>query len=66
MDEESQAMKMADFEDVSGMTQYQAYDQVSTYLVDNTTSEPYPGTIDPDDWVERSPRAGLHVKNDAK
>jgi len=66
MDEESQAATMADFEDVSGMTPRQAYDQVSTYLVDNTATEPYPGTVDPNDWVGRSPRAGLNVNNDAK
>jgi len=53
MDEESQAATMPDFEDVSGMTLRQAYDQVSKYLVDNAVTEPYPGTADPNDWVGR-------------
>lgn len=66
LDEESQAATMADFEDVSGMTPRQAYDQISAYLVDNTATDPYPGTVDPNDWVGRSPRAGVNVNNDAK
>jgi len=66
LDEESQAATMADREDVSGITSRQAYDQICAYLVDNTATEPYPGIIDPNDWVGRSPRAGLNVNNDAK
>jgi len=66
LDEESRAATMADLEDVSGMTPRQAYDQVVTYLVDNTATEPYAGTIDPNDWIGTSPRTGLQVNNDAK
>jgi len=66
LDEESKAATMADLDDVSGMTPRQAYDQILMYLVDNTATESYPGTIAPNDWVGKSARAGLQINNDAK
>jgi len=66
LDEESQAATEGDFEDMSGMTPRQAYDQITAYLVDNTATEPYPLEPDPNDWVGRRPRSGMNVNTDAR
>lgn len=50
------------------LTPKQAYDELVAHLVDNTAPEgDLPSfTIDPNDWVGQSPRAGLAANNDAR
>jgi len=66
LDEESRAATVADLEYASYMTPRQAYDQVVTYLVDDTATEPYVGTINPNDWIGTSPILGKEANKYAK
>jgi len=52
----------------SGMTPKQAFDHIVAHLVDNTASpeDLAPPNGDANDWVGKSPRAGLGANNDAK
>lgn len=66
LDGESDAAAAADREDVSGMTARHAFDQILSYLVDNT-AEPLPEPVrDESDWVGHSTRAGKTANEDAK
>jgi len=69
LDKESRENEQLEDGDHSAMTCRQAYDELMAYLVDNTATAP---AQDPNagnennDWVGRSPRAGLAANNDAK
>ena len=68
LDEESAAATASDLNDVSGMTPREAYDQIVTYLVDNSAAEPFPEIPQEQvekDWVGRSTRAGIQANRDA-
>ena len=69
LDEESAAARSSDLADTSGMTPREAFDQIVEYIVDNTASEPFPPIPKEQaeqDWVGRSPRAGVQVNKNAE
>lgn len=62
LDDESAAATAADGEDVSGMTVREAYDQITSYLVQNTATEPFRAQEQTqNDWVGHSGRAGYQA-----
>lgn len=68
LDDESAAATAADLTDVSGMTPRESFDQIVSYLVDNTAPEPFPplpAERMERDWVGRSPRTGLEANQNA-
>jgi len=69
LDEESAAACAVNREDICGMTVREAYDQIVSHLVDNTTTEPFPDISKEQsgkDWVGKSSLAGIQANVDAR
>jgi len=66
LDEESNDGAIEEWEDVTGMTPRQAYDQLIDYLVDKTKEELFPEVDEASDWVGTSPRANAITNGDAR
>ncbi len=69
LDEESAQSSAADFEDMSGMTPREAFDEIMAHLVEFSANEPFPDISKAQaeqDWVGDSKRAGIQANKDAR
>mmetsp|Transcript_27112 Transcript_27112/g.32035 ORF Transcript_27112/g.32035 Transcript_27112/m.32035 type:complete len:413 (+) Transcript_27112:163-1401(+) len=66
LDEESNDGVIEEWEDATGMTPRQAYDQLIDYLVDKTKEELFPEVDEASDWVGTSPRANAIINGDSR
>lgn len=66
LDEESNDGVIEEWEDATGMTPRQAYNQVIDYLVDKTKQELFPEVDEASDWVGTSKRANSIINGDSR